>query len=346
MIENPWLPVFKFLKKYFRLLSVVFFAVAILTYAGLRLFITPRYLSESTLYPANIEPVSSEDPTEQALQILNSEAIKTKIIDSFNLAEHYGFGESKLNYSGLSKKYERLINIERTPFSSIEISVSDVSKELAAQIANAHRVLLDRKILQMRREKFIEWSNYSREKYEHKLEDIEKASNTLNDLKKESGILNLEEQSALVSTKHTKVTASFNETKSKIDYYSENKPKGYRDSLVKYEISLNTLRKKKSVLDSQFQMILQVGDKIRGLEENLALERETLAEYKTELEQAEQNARRKITYSFEVSAAEPSDKPHYPKKVISAFITAVSVVLLLMLILAMREQYYLLKSKA
>lgn len=345
MTENPWLIVFAFWKKHSRLLGLVFIVVLVLTYIGLRLFITPRYLSEAILYPANIQSVSSEDPTEQALQILGSTDIKEKIIDSFNLTEHYGFNASKLNYTGLSKMYERLVQIERTPYSSIEISVSDKDPQIAADIANAHKKLLNRKILHMRREKFKEWANYSGEKYEKKLQTIEKTREALKELKRANGIVNLEEQSALVATQYTKTNAAFNDAKARLEYFENKKPQGYRDSINRYELLLSSVTKRKSDLDSSFKKMLIVGDQIRGLEENLALERETLSEYKMEFEEAEQNARRKITYSFEVSSASPSELPHYPKKVLTALATALSVTVLLILFLTVRMQWIQLNEK-
>lgn len=346
MTENPWLIVFAFLKKHTKLLSIVFVAVLVLTYVALRLFVTPRYESEAILYPANIQSVSSEDPTEQALQILQSTDIKEKIIDSFGLAAHYGFNEtSALSISGLSKMYDRLVNIERTPFSSIGITVSDKDPDLAAQIANAHKQLLNRKILFMRREKFKEWANYSKDKYESKLKSIEETQATLKKLKQDNGIVNLEEQSALIATQHTKTNNVFSDAKARLEFFKTKKPSHYRDSINHYSVILSSVSKRKSALDSQFKSMLIVGDQIKGIEEDLALERETLSEYKMEYEEARQNAQRKITYTFEVSSATPSQLPHYPKKVLTALATAISVVLLLILLLALRSQWTQLNDK-
>lgn len=345
MDSNPFIEIFRFAHKHFKLLAVVFFSILLLTYFGLRIFVTPKYLSEAVIYPANINSVSSEDPTEQVIQILASTDIKAKMIDSFNLIEHYGFNTEKVNYENLSKKYDRHIKAERTPYSSISITVLDKENTKAANMANAVVELLDRKILKMRRKKFKEWSTFSKNKYEEKLAVINNIELELNKIKTENNIINLAEQSALVAVKLNKATSLKTEAEAKLKIYGQYNTSSYRDSVRKYTIVLESATNKATTLNTQFESFLRVGDKIGGLEQSLALERETLAEYKAEYEEAFQNAKRKITYSFKVSTAGAADKPFTPKKVITSGITALSTTLFLVLLLILGEQYKKLKAQ-
>ncbi|MBI1185684.1 hypothetical protein GC194_15560 [bacterium] len=345
MGQNPLVLVLKFGNRHLRLLTLVFFGTLVLVYLVMRIFITPEYLSQTIIYPANIHPASSEDPTEQVMQVLQSSDIQNKMIDSFNLIEHYGFSTESINYKNLSKKYNHKIRAERTPLSSIEINVRDKDPVLAANMANALIQLLDRKILHMRRLKYREWAATAQEKYMEKQADINKIEEELSHLKTENKIINLEEQSTTVATKVSRIENTLAEASIKIEAFKKYNTAQARDSVRKYEVQQQAAEKKYEGLQTQFANILNVGDRIKGLEQSLELEHETLAEYKMEWEEAKQNATRKITYSFIVSQAGVADQPYYPKKVLTSLVTAVSVCFLLILFLAFAEQYEKIKSE-
>lgn len=337
MGTNPWILVLKFINQHLKLIVLTSLVLLIGTYIMLRFFVQPLYLSQAVIYPANIESVSAEDPTEQVLQIINASDVRNKIIDSFNLVEHYGLTDHKYQTYELSKKYEKHFEIIRTTYSSIEINVLDRDRELAAAMGNAIITILDKKIQGLRREKFLEWARFSKEKYESKLSNINKAEDELNRLKSENGIINYEEQSAVVATEITKVRSSLAEASSKIKVFRDARIKGYRDSIDKYQLMISVNKSKFRTLDSLFNKYLVVGDKIEGIIQDLQLERETLAEYKMDYEEALQNTKRKITYSLIVSQAAVADKASYPKKGLVSILVSFSGTLLLMLLLILIE---------
>lgn len=85
-----------------------------------------------------------EEQAEQLLQVLNSEVIRTRIIEKYNLMEHYEIDPgSKYPYTQLASEYNDNINFRRTELMSVEISVMDTDPQIAADIANDISDLVD-----------------------------------------------------------------------------------------------------------------------------------------------------------------------------------------------------------
>ena len=50
---------------------------------------TPMFKAEMIIYPVNLQTYSKETPTEQMVQLLNSEDVKDNLIKDFHLYSHY-----------------------------------------------------------------------------------------------------------------------------------------------------------------------------------------------------------------------------------------------------------------
>lgn len=333
--KNLWAPITDLLIGTWKLLLGLMLFTFVGTFVSLNFFITPKYESQTVIYPVNVHPLSSEDPTEQMMQVLKSEDIKWQVIDSFELAEHYGLAGKQSDV--ISRTYERFIEFERTPYSSIKITVLDKNAQDAAAIARGIVDLLNSQILRLRREKYLEWQKFARKKYSDKAATIDSMEKRLNNLKLKNGVINLEEQSSLIAERSLKLEEKVNESLSRIVYYSKIKPRGWRDSVALHEVRLETSVTRKEKLDSQLIELVKVGDQITGLEENLSLERETLSEYKAEYEEARHNAEREITYSFVVSKAGIPSDPSFPRKTLSSVLATLSVLVLSLIVLAGRK---------
>ncbi len=102
----------------------------------------------------NIHGFGEEEQAEQLLQILNSEPIRTRIIDKYNLMEHYEIDpEEKYPMTKLFEQYKSNINFRLTEFMSVEISVMDKDPELSAIIANNISDLVDTVYNHMKKER-------------------------------------------------------------------------------------------------------------------------------------------------------------------------------------------------
>lgn len=124
------------------------------------LLITPRYRSTVVLYPSTSVTISStirgsvgsqrdimsfgeEADSERLMQVLQSESIRSSIIERYNLMEHYGIDpESRFPNTALHNKFRKNVRFRKTPFRAVEIEVLDTDPVIAAAIANdiAHQL--------------------------------------------------------------------------------------------------------------------------------------------------------------------------------------------------------------
>ena len=137
------------------------------------LIITPLYKSTLIMYPATGNSVSksliaetdnqredlleygSDEQTEQLMQILNSNRIRDKVINKFNLSEHYGISPgSRYYHSTLYYRYNCNISFRRTDFMAVKVDAKGFLKvheqfheidAVGAQIGEKARPVADRR---------------------------------------------------------------------------------------------------------------------------------------------------------------------------------------------------------
>lgn len=136
------------------------------------LLITPMFQSSVIMFPTsnasiskdllsrnysgrqNVHGFGEEQQAEQLLQVLNSEPIRARIIEKYDLMEHYEVDESeKYPLTLLYEMYNSNINFRLTEFMSVEISVMDHDPEYAANIANDISDLVDTVFNSMKKER-------------------------------------------------------------------------------------------------------------------------------------------------------------------------------------------------
>ncbi|HIA35822.1 MAG TPA: hypothetical protein EYM84_05445 [Flavobacteriales bacterium] len=126
-------------------------------------FIKPKYESKVILFPGSTSSISKavlnenaglkndvlkfgeEEEAEQLLQILNSDDIRFKIMQRYDLMNHYEIDMEDVEYplTKLNKEYDDNISFKRTELLSIEIKVLDTDPKMAAGIANDIANLID-----------------------------------------------------------------------------------------------------------------------------------------------------------------------------------------------------------
>ncbi len=141
-----------FFKKWWKLLMWVFI-IALAASIVVSLLITPRYKSTATLFPTNSNRLSKaimdyhysldfmdygiERDCEYCIQILSSESMERDVCKRFNLIEHYGINPNDPHKMfKLHEQYRGNVNVRRTEFLGVEVSVLDVDPQWAADIAN------------------------------------------------------------------------------------------------------------------------------------------------------------------------------------------------------------------
>ena len=93
---------------------------------------------------------SNDHDVDRLLSIAQSREIKYQIIEEFKLIEHYGIDPDHPKAQlKVTKKIDKLYEALKTKLDAIEISVEDRNPELAAQICNRTRELIEDKALEL-----------------------------------------------------------------------------------------------------------------------------------------------------------------------------------------------------
>lgn len=119
-------------------LSIVFVLTVLLSLiVSSPLFIAPKFKSFARVYPSNLVSYSEESYSEQMLQLLESDAIRDKLIKEFNLAKHYEIDEDDDHkVDKLFKQYAENVQFNKTKFESVEIEVVDENPDTAYALLN------------------------------------------------------------------------------------------------------------------------------------------------------------------------------------------------------------------
>jgi uncharacterized protein involved in exopolysaccharide biosynthesis len=153
-------------------------------------FITPLYKSNAIAYPANVEPYSDESETEQMLQILGSQDIVDSVIKKFDLAKHYEINpEYKYFKTALYNTYHEHVSINKTPYESVKIEVSDHNPDTAALMVTAILNYYNRKISQLHKSKSLEVIDMYNIQLEKKRMVLDSLKNILYKLGTEEGLI-------------------------------------------------------------------------------------------------------------------------------------------------------------
>ena len=196
--------------KRFLLLAVGFLAAV--ASIVISILITPMFQASVIMFPSTSSSVSKEllvqnyssrqgvhgfgeeEQAEQLLQILYSEPIRKRIVEEYNLMEHYEINpDGKYPKTELYETYKSNINFRLTEFMSVEISVMDADPEISASIANKISDLVDTVYYDMKK-------NRSQEALRLVEREFREAENNLKILKDSLDILSAE-QSRKIQTK-------------------------------------------------------------------------------------------------------------------------------------------------
>lgn len=154
--------------------------------------VTPTYTSNTYVYPINLGLYSQESQTEQLLQFLESNEIKSYLIKKLQLAKHYKIDTTKQNYiQNLKDIIDSKIKISPTKYESIEIKASDRTADtaqlLVAETINAVNWLIEKE----HRKKYFETVKNSEIYLNYKKHEADSTQRLLNELNKKYEFLNV-----------------------------------------------------------------------------------------------------------------------------------------------------------
>lgn len=182
------------------LIAVAVIAAVAATVFSSSYFIEPKFKSTAVVYPVNIVPYSNESATEQLLQIFQSIDVKKKIIEKFDLANHYGIGDnSKYPSAKLFIEFNDNVSISKTEFESINIEIYDKDPVVAFNMVNSLIDETNLKQRELQRSKSLEMHNMYENQLALKRQEIDSLQKQISNLRVTNNIINVEYQTKEVT---------------------------------------------------------------------------------------------------------------------------------------------------
>jgi uncharacterized protein involved in exopolysaccharide biosynthesis len=302
--ENPYelkpstmLPLILKWKKLLITVTGVAFVISILV----SFLIEEKYESTVVLFPASTTNISKtllaergfdnksllefgeEEQAEQLLQILNSDVIRNRIIEKYDLLTHYGIDQVQdYKMTKLYEEYESNISFKRTPYMSVEISVLDKNAELAANIANDIAALVDTAIAKMRKKVAQQALLIVEQEYHAFQEEMDQMNDEMNVIRSK-GVQDYYTQVEVLSEQYA-IAMQKNNTR------AMSAMKNQLDTLAKYGGAYQTM-----TLDMEYKL-------------------KQLNLLKTKYQEAKVEANASVEHKFIVNKAFKAERPSYPIK--------------------------------
>ncbi len=232
---------------------------------------------------ADLLKFGEDEDIERILQVLMSNAIKDKIIEKYNLVEHYDIDKNtKYPRTIIYQEFNGNVSFSKTPFQSVEIAVLDKDPIIAANIANEMANLIDTLINNMQRIRAKEAFLIVQKEYDIQYSHITDLEDSLKIIRKE-GIL---------------------------DYFSE--VERYSEAYGK-ALGANTLNAiNKSIFNEKFDNLAENGGIYNTLRAIIQFENKRLSDLSRKLSEAKINAEAIVTQKYVVESAHPAEKKSYP----------------------------------
>ena len=280
--------------------SVIMFPVA-------QTSVSQTLLSARSATEDGISTIGEEEQAEQLLQILNSESIRSRIVEKYNLMEHYGIDPNPKNYpyTKLYARYKKNIKAKRTEFMSVEVSVMDSDPQTAANIANDISALVDTIMNHTLKERAVKAFKIVEQEYNTLKRQIKEMEDSL-DILRSMGIVEYEKQAQAYTEGYSQAIAMGN----------------YKSA---------------EILKKDLKNLADNGGGYIALMLMLEFETEQLSLLKTKYSQAKVEAEQKVPHKFIVDSAYKAERKSYPKRSLIVIFTALSTFLFTFLVLLIFE---------
>lgn len=272
-------------------------------------FIAPKYKSYTLLYPSNIISYSSETPSEQLIQLLESGDIRDAIIHKFNLAEHYNIDTTEeTGKSTLIKTYKSNIEIKRTQYNSISIEVLDTDPLLASKMVEEIINSLNLKARSLQRQKTAEVVTIYKNLMNSKKQQVDSIDAILQEFRVKYQLLDYEIQTKEVTKSYFKAISSG----------------ARKENLKDIDLMLRNLEEK--------------GGEYYNTKQTLDVVLKSYNEAKLEYDKAISDLNKELTYTNIISKPFPADEKTYPIRWIIVLISVVSANLFLFCLLIITKK--------
>ncbi len=276
--------------------------------------ISKALLSENNFQKTDVLQFGEEEEAEQMLQILNSDEIRTKICEKYNLMQHYGIDSTdKYKRTKLYEEFQSNINFKRTEYMSVKIEVMDYNPDTAAIIANDIAALHDSTKIMIQRERANQALKIVEHEYLSKLKEIQAMEDSLAVINS-YGVFDYESQSEVTSEQYAIAIA-----------------KGDQRAIKS--------------LEEKFKILSKYGSAYVSLRDNMYMQRKQLNLLKSKYDEAKVDAEQILPQKFVVSNAYPAEKKSYPVRWIIVVVSTMATLLVAMIIILLVENIKQIKVK-
>ena len=292
--------------RWWKQLAIVAVSAALLsTVFSSSIFIEPKFKSAAVLYPANIIPMGTETPTEQMLQVLESDMIMEALSTEFGLYGHYGIDSSKVGHrTKLRDQFEENVNFEKTKYESVVLEVLDVDPKIAKVMVDRMIHHFNLKEKSMQKEKSIELVKILEIQVKNKKFEMDSLDSRLKELRVKHGILDFALQTEYATERYLQVITEPGAEK----YRKEVEP----------------------ILES----LKEHGGEYVSLSEHLWRVRGTYNNLKESLETTIKDVEKHLTYCNVVTSSVVADKKAYPIRWLIVLVSVTSCLLFSLVVLS------------
>jgi len=291
--------------------------------------ITPKFKSTVVMFPTtstsisknllsnnysgrySVYEIGEEEQSERLMQILNSEEIRSKIIDKYNLMEHYEIDSaSKFPMTQLYAEFSSNINFRQTEYLSVVVEVMDKDPQMAADMANDIAAMVDTVYNGMLKERAIEAFQLVKKEYDDLLTNMKVLRDSIDRIRG-LGINNYWAQA---------------------ERYHE----GYAKAVVEGNV------RAQKIFENKLEVLSKYGGDYEVLREVLQQESQRLSQMNQRYQEARLEAEQNLPHKFIVDSAFKAEKKAYPKKSIIVIISTLAAFLITLITLIIIDN---LKSK-
>lgn len=286
-------------------------------------FITPKFKSTVIMFPTTQASISKslvaqyndqtdllsfgeEEQAEQLIQILNSDEIRERIVERYDLMNHYDIDTTdQYKKTKLYNKYISNITYKRTEFQSVRIDVLDSDPKLAADIANDIAALVDSVKNRMQQHRAYKAMKIAEAEYYEMKEYVEQLEDSLNAMR-EKGVNDYESMSE-----------RFNE------YYAKAILEGNKVAAAK--------------LAEQLKVLSTYGGPYVAIRDLLYHEQRQLSHLRAKYQEAKMDAEQTLPHKFIVNSAFPAEKKSYPIRWLIVVVATLSTLIIALLVIIAYE---------
>lgn len=268
--------------------------------------ISRNLLSENFSGRATLYEIGEEEQSEQLMQILNSEEIRNRIIEKYNLMEHYEIDpDSKFPMTQLYAEYKSNIKFKLTEYLSVVVDVLDKDPRIAADMANDIAALVDTVFNKMLRQRAVDAFYLVEKEYNDMVDNMNELRDSINRIR-ELGINDYETQS-----------------------------ERYNEALGRAITEGNT--RAQNIMQAKLDTLSKYGGIYVSMRDQLVYETSRLSRMKQRYQEAKLEAEQNLSHKFVVDSAYKAEKKAYPKKSIIVIISTIAAFLITLITLIIVE---------